>query len=110
MLKNLVWEKKKNVDDSEWEGLDVGARVLFSPVGGFAQIERLSLMSTFPNDNEAIEALIRNGFAMTLQSVMEIFNQSEEQDLPDWFGRVMSEETKSQIPKRVMEKFPNIFG
>ena len=61
-------------------------------------------------DDDAFEALIKNGFVMTRQSVIEMLNETEERELPDWFGRAMSDDMKNQIPKRLKEKFPKFFG
>jgi len=111
MLKHLIWEKKKDVVNPNWAGVQVGARALISRASsGWAQIERLLPIAAFRNDDDAFEALIKNGFVMTRQSVIEMLNETEERELPDWFGRAMSDDMKNQIPKRLKEKFPKFFG
>jgi|GEM_PF-2399915 hypothetical protein len=111
MLKHLIWEKKKDVVGSDWEDLEVGARALISRApSGWAQIEHLLPIAAFRNDDDAFKALVKNGFVMTRQSVIEMLSETEEKDLPDWFGRAMSDDMKNQIPKRLKEKFPRFFG
>jgi len=36
--------------------------------------------------------------------------QRDEEDLPSWFGKVITEEIKREIPASLKEKFPESFG
>jgi hypothetical protein len=110
MPKKLIWEKTKETQDSGWEGIESGARVLLSRVGSWSEISLLQRIAGFPRDDDAFEALIKNGFTLSFQSLMETLEEIPEDKLPEWFGMVIPEKIKNEIPQRFKNKFPKLFA
>lgn len=89
----LVLKKYKKTLDQDWEKVEIGAIVKLSREASLAKIDFPDGTSSFfLNDNEALEALVRNGFSLTPESAYTVISQIPDASTNEYFKRLLPTE------------------